>query len=112
MYLGFVAQDITLVKSMKSPPAGVRLVMEAICVLKGIKADKIQDPSGSGKKIDDFWGPSKKILNDLKFLESLKEFDKVGLIEFCLTLISNFISTAYNLTSGICLHHVCSYSKN
>ena len=27
-------QDITLVKSMTSPPAGVRMVMEAICILK------------------------------------------------------------------------------
>lgn len=26
--------DITIVKSMKSPPKGVRLVMEAICILK------------------------------------------------------------------------------
>ena len=36
-------------KTMKSPPAGVKLVMEAICTLKGIKAEKIPDPSGSGK---------------------------------------------------------------
>lgn len=28
------AADITVVKSMKSPPKGVRLVMEAICILK------------------------------------------------------------------------------
>ena len=34
---------------MKAPPSGVRLVMEAICILKGVKADKIPDPSGSGK---------------------------------------------------------------
>ena len=27
-------QDISLVKSMTSPPAGVRMVMEAICILK------------------------------------------------------------------------------
>lgn len=27
-------QDIQIVKSMKRPPAGVRLVMEAICILK------------------------------------------------------------------------------
>ena len=33
---------------MKSPPAGVKLVMEAICILKGIKAERIPDPSGSG----------------------------------------------------------------
>lgn len=26
--------------------------------------------------IEDFWGPSKKVLGDLKFLESLKAFDK------------------------------------
>lgn len=35
---------------MKSPPAGVKLVMEAICILKGIKAERIPDPSGTGKK--------------------------------------------------------------
>ena len=35
-------------KSMKSPPGGVKLVMEAVCILKGIKPDRINDPSGSG----------------------------------------------------------------
>ena len=64
-------------KTMKSPPAGVKLVMEAICILKGIKPDRIPDPSGSGKKIEDFWGPSKRILGDMAFLKSLKDYDKV-----------------------------------
>ncbi|KAF3707583.1 Dynein heavy chain 3, axonemal Axonemal beta dynein heavy chain 3 [Channa argus] len=41
--------DITVVKSMQNPP---------------------------GKMIEDFWGPSKKLLGDLKFLESLKAYDK------------------------------------
>ncbi|KXJ28065.1 dynein heavy chain 7, axonemal [Exaiptasia diaphana] len=68
--------DITVVKTMKSPPAGVKLVMEAICILKGIKPDRIPDPSGSGKKIEDFWGPSKRVLGDMKFLQSLQTFDK------------------------------------
>lgn len=27
-------QDIQIVRSMKRPPAGVRLVMEAVCILK------------------------------------------------------------------------------
>lgn len=27
-------QDITFIKTMKSPPRGIRLVMEAICILK------------------------------------------------------------------------------
>lgn len=26
--------------------------------------------------VEDFWGPSKKMLNDLKFLDSLKAYDK------------------------------------
>uniref|UniRef100_A0A2C9JUK5 Dynein axonemal heavy chain 7 n=1 Tax=Biomphalaria glabrata TaxID=6526 RepID=A0A2C9JUK5_BIOGL len=68
--------DITFVKTMKSPPFLIKLVLEAVCVLRGIKPDRINAPDGSGKKIDDFWGPSKKMLGDMKFLEQLKEFDK------------------------------------
>ena len=64
-------------KSMKSPPYGVRLVMEAVCVLKGVKPERIPDPAGTGKKIEDFWGPAKKMLSDMKFLESLHNYDKV-----------------------------------
>ena len=67
--------DISVVKTMKSPPAGVRLVCEALCVLKGIKPDRINDPA-TGRKMEDFWGPSKKMLGDMKFLESLLMFDK------------------------------------
>ncbi|KAL7390222.1 hypothetical protein ABVT39_017308 [Epinephelus coioides] len=68
--------DITVVKSMTNPPALVKLVMESICIMKGIKPERKPDPSGSGKMIEDFWGPSKKLLGDLKFLESLKAYDK------------------------------------
>ena len=38
-------QDITVVKTMKNPPDGVKMVMEAICLLKGIKAERIPDPA-------------------------------------------------------------------
>ncbi|XP_075239189.1 dynein axonemal heavy chain 7-like isoform X2 [Convolutriloba macropyga] len=68
--------DITIVKSMKNPPAGVKLVMEAVCVMRDIKPDKINDPSGSGGKVLDYWGPSKKLLGDMKFLDDLKTYDK------------------------------------
>lgn len=33
---------------MTSPPMGVRLVCEAVCVLKGIKPQRIADPGGTG----------------------------------------------------------------
>ena len=38
-------QDITVVKTMKNPPPGVKLVMEAICCLKGIKPERVPDPA-------------------------------------------------------------------
>lgn len=39
--------DIVVVKSMKSPPSAVKLVLEAVCVIKGIKPDRKPDPSKS-----------------------------------------------------------------
>ena len=69
-------KDIGVVKQFGSPPAVVKLIIEAVCVLKGIKPEKMPDPSGSGKMIQDYWGPGKKMLGDMKFLTSLIEFDK------------------------------------
>lgn len=69
-------QDITVVKTMNNPPILVRLVMEALCVMKGIKPERVPDPSGSGKKIEDYWPPSKRLLGEMKFLESLHQFNK------------------------------------
>ncbi|KAL7866083.1 hypothetical protein SRHO_G00113300 [Serrasalmus rhombeus] len=106
-------QDITVVKSMKSPPAGVKLVMEAICILKGIKPDRIPDPSGSGKKVEDFWGPAKKLLGDMKFLQSLHEYNKDNIPPAYMTIIRNKyitnpdfvpekIRTASTAAEGLC----------
>uniref|UniRef100_A0A8C3VA02 Dynein axonemal heavy chain 3 n=1 Tax=Catharus ustulatus TaxID=91951 RepID=A0A8C3VA02_CATUS len=67
--------DITLVKSMQNPPGPVKLVMESICIMRSIKAERKPDPSGS-KMIEDFWGPAKKLLSDIKFLDRLKSYDK------------------------------------
>lgn len=66
--------DIIVVKSMKNPPYVVKLVLEAVCVLKGLKPDR--KPDASGKIIDDYWGVSLRMVSDMKFLESLKTFDK------------------------------------
>uniref|UniRef100_A0A8B9EN99 Dynein axonemal heavy chain 12 n=1 Tax=Anser cygnoides TaxID=8845 RepID=A0A8B9EN99_ANSCY len=68
--------DISIVKSMKNPPSGVKLVMAAVCVMKDIKPERIPDPLGTGGKILDYWGPSKKLLGDMNFLKDLKEYDK------------------------------------
>ncbi|KAJ3217583.1 Dynein heavy chain 7, axonemal [Dinochytrium kinnereticum] len=70
------SSDITVLKSMKSPPPAVKLVMEAVCIMKDMKPVKIPDPGGSGKKIEDYWGPSKTLMSDMKFLDSLRAYDK------------------------------------
>lgn len=67
--------DISVIKTMKNPPKGIKLVMEAICILKDVKPDRVPAPSGLGV-VEDFWGPSKKVLGDMKFLDSLINFDK------------------------------------
>ena len=45
-------------------------------MMKAVKPERKPDPSGSGKMIEEFWGPSQKMLGDMKFLESLKNYDK------------------------------------
>ncbi|XP_071807320.1 dynein axonemal heavy chain 12-like isoform X1 [Asterias amurensis] len=68
--------DIAVVKTMKNPPSGVKLVMAAVCIMKDIKPEKINDPAGTGGKILDFWGPSKKLVGDMNFLNLLKTYDR------------------------------------
>ncbi|EDV21418.1 uncharacterized protein TRIADDRAFT_60039 [Trichoplax adhaerens] len=68
--------DISTIKSMQNPPNGVKLVMEAVCIMKGVKCERRPDPAQNNKLADDWWYTSKKVMGDLKFLDSLKEFDK------------------------------------
>ncbi|KAL0118616.1 hypothetical protein PUN28_009352 [Cardiocondyla obscurior] len=67
--------DITLVKAMKNPPDTIKLVMAAVCVMLGVPPDRTIDPV-TGKKFTDYWGPSKRILGDMNFLQNLKDYDK------------------------------------
>lgn len=64
-----------MVKSMKNPPEGVKLAMAAVCVMMNVPADRVND-STTGRKILDYWGPSKRILSDMKFLDYLRDYDK------------------------------------
>ena len=68
--------DITVVKSMKNPAPIVKFVIEAVCVMKGIQPKRKPDLENKGKLIDDYWSPGQQMLGDIKFLESLKLYDK------------------------------------
>lgn len=69
------SSDITILKTMRSPPVAIRVVGEAICILKDVKPDKTPNPSGNGT-IEDYFPPFKKLLGDIKFLDGLIKFDK------------------------------------
>ena len=105
--------DITVVKSMKTPPKGVRIVMEAVCVLKGVKPDKVPDPTGTGKMIEDYWSSSKRVLADIKFLDNLINYDKdnidpkiIQVLEKRILTDENFdpekVKTASTAVEGLC----------
>ena len=65
--------DIDMVKNMGNPPAAVKLVLEVVCVMMGVKADKVKDPDGGVKKVDDYFGPAKKMMSDAKgFVDELR----------------------------------------
>ncbi|KAJ3337634.1 hypothetical protein HDU93_000777, partial [Gonapodya sp. JEL0774] len=85
--------DITEIRSMQRPPEGVKLVMEAVCIMKGIKPKKI-DGDKPGKKIDDYWADGKALLNDpTKFLESLFNYDKDNIPESIIQKIKPYIDS-------------------
>lgn len=72
--------DIAVVKTMKSPPEVIKLVMAAVCVMMNVPPIRTEDPA-TGAKVLDYWTPSKRILGDIKFLDSLRQYDKDNIPE-------------------------------
>ena len=48
---------------MMRPPAGVKLVMESVCIMQSIKPKKVAGEK-IGTKVDDYWEPGKALLQD------------------------------------------------
>lgn len=84
--------DITIIKTMRNPPIVVKIVMEAVCIIKDVKPDKVPAPSGMGT-VEDYWGPSKKVLGDMKFLEGLVKFEKDDIPNSCIKKLHERILT-------------------
>ena len=84
--------DITEVKALKNPPSGVKIVMEAVCILKGIKPKRINDPNNPVKKIDDYWPPSQALLGESTFLADLQKFDKDNIPQPIIDKIKVYVS--------------------
>ena len=85
--------DITEVKSLQKPPAGVKLTAEATCIMFQIKPDRIKDPEGGSKKVNDYFTPAKKGLfaDPKKFIQQLVGFDKDNIPDSVITKIEPYI---------------------
>ncbi|XP_011500273.1 PREDICTED: dynein heavy chain 7, axonemal-like [Ceratosolen solmsi marchali] len=114
--------DIAVVKAMKNPPAGVKLVMESICILKDLKAERIMQPSG--RIAEDYWKVSLKVLSDVKFLDTLVNYDKDNIPEQVIEKIRkdyltnvnfdpNKIKSASTACEGLCkwVYAISDYDK-
>ncbi|GAX80571.1 hypothetical protein CEUSTIGMA_g8008.t1 [Chlamydomonas eustigma] len=84
--------DVVEVKAMQNPPSGVKLVMEATCIMFDEKPKMVDDPNKMGKKIANYWDASKKILNDpTKFLDSLLTYDKDNISDSVIKKVEPYI---------------------
>ncbi|CAF1508861.1 unnamed protein product, partial [Adineta ricciae] len=69
------SDQIAEMKAMKNPPAAVKTVMEAICILLGEQAEKVVDPA-TGQRKDDWWKTSVRVLGNQYFLKNLLNYKR------------------------------------
>ncbi|PRP75973.1 hypothetical protein PROFUN_01689 [Planoprotostelium fungivorum] len=86
-------KDVTEVKAMVRPPVGVKLVMEAVCIVMNVKPKKI-DGEKLGEKVDDYWEPAKsQLLSDPKFLDLLINYNKDAVPESTIQKLQPYIQS-------------------
>lgn len=88
--------DIDEVRSLKKPPTGVKLTMDAACIMFEIKPAMVADPDNMGKKIKDYWDVAqKKLLSDpTKFLAALFNYDKDNIADKVINQIQPYIESS------------------
>ncbi|XP_048578532.1 dynein axonemal heavy chain 1-like isoform X2 [Nematostella vectensis] len=83
--------DVVEVRALQRPPLGVKIVIEAVCIMKGVKPKKVAGEK-VGTKVDDYWEPGKALLQDPgKFIESLFKYDKDNIPDAVITKIQPYI---------------------
>jgi dynein heavy chain len=86
--------DISEVRSMKRPPFGVIYVIESICIVKGIKPNKLPGRM-PGEKVLDYWEPGRNMLADPGvFLTSLMNFDRESITEEMIEKLKGYVTNA------------------
>lgn len=82
--------DITTVKQYKNPPADVKYVLEAVCILMHQPPVRINDPA-TQKMVNDYWGPSLKLVSKIDFLDQILKYDKEGIDQKTIDKLKEYI---------------------
>ncbi|KAK2152282.1 hypothetical protein LSH36_335g03002 [Paralvinella palmiformis] len=83
--------DVVEVRALMRPPDGVRMVIEAVCIMKSVKAKKVAGDK-PGERKDDYWEPGKALLQDPgKFLDGLFNYDKDNIPDSAISRIQPYI---------------------
>lgn len=89
--------DISVIKSMKEPPKGVRLTMAAVCIMLRKKPETIHvrgSVGGRSEAVKDYWRPAKaQLLNDTRFLKTLLKFKHERLTDKILEKLQPFLES-------------------
>jgi len=79
-------QDVREVKYFINPPEPVRLTMQALCIVFGLRPARVKD--GSGRFIEDFWPASCRLLGDGMLLQKMLDYDKDNIPEWNIRRLS------------------------
>ncbi|NWV36400.1 DYH1 protein, partial [Grantiella picta] len=83
--------DVTEVRALQRPPPGVKIVIEAVCIMHGKKPKKVAGEK-IGTKVDDYWEPGRALLQDpVQFLNSLYDYDKDNIPDTVIKAIQPYI---------------------
>ncbi|GMH34912.1 hypothetical protein BSKO_02773 [Bryopsis sp. KO-2023] len=84
--------DVIEVKSFPKPPTPAKLTMTALGILINLKPERVPHPKKIGVVTLDYWGATKKLVNNpTKFLELLWGFDKETISETTMRRLKPFI---------------------
>ena len=87
---GLNKSQIAEVKVMKKPPKAVKLVIEAVCIMMGVKPARVKGPDGR-TKVNDYWKPATKtLLTDANLIGKLANYDKDGMSEELIKTITPY----------------------
>eukprot|EP00003_Mantamonas_plastica_P009854 TRINITY_DN1922_c0_g1_i3.p1 TRINITY_DN1922_c0_g1~~TRINITY_DN1922_c0_g1_i3.p1 ORF type:complete len:2408 (+),score=832.24 TRINITY_DN1922_c0_g1_i3:887-8110(+) len=80
--------NITEVRALRNPPPQVKFTMEAVCILMGLKPDRVRTPRGIQ---NEYWSVSLKLLADQDFRSKLIDYDKENIPPSAIRQVQKYV---------------------